>query len=149
MAENSKKQECEMLPLNDDIFESGLYFGSYDPKIDEGGRLNLPKEMVDSLKENSVTELYRCPDPTGDRFILCPGPDWPTFVKVVKRQFAESQDYAEIVRLLCSGKPAGIDSQGRIRITTTCLDHAKTGPGQRVKVLGVGRWFEVSALRFQ
>jgi len=146
MAEPSTgKHECEMLlPLGDDIFESGFYFGRYDPKIDDESRLHLPKEIVDLLREHSVQNLCRCPDPTGERFVLCPEADWPTFVEAVKKLFAESPDLGKAVRFLCSGTAAGVDRQGRIRITKACLDHAKIEVGQRVDMLGVGKWYEVS-----
>jgi DNA-binding transcriptional regulator/RsmH inhibitor MraZ len=47
---------------------------------------------------------------------------------------------------LCSSTPCNIDSQGRIRITKACLDHTGLGPGERVTMLGVGLWYEVSTL---
>jgi DNA-binding transcriptional regulator/RsmH inhibitor MraZ len=146
MAEPSiGEHEREMLlPLDADIFESGFYFGQYDPKIDDESRLHLPKEVVDLLREHGVRNLYRCPDPTGERFILCPGAHWPTFVEAVKKLFAESPDLGKAVRFLCSGTAAWVDLQGRIRITKACLDHAKIKVGQRVNMLGVGKWYEVS-----
>ena len=142
---STRRDELGMLlPLGDDIFESGFYFGQYDPKIDDESRLHLPKEMVDLLRAHSVQNLYRCPDPTGERFVLCPEADWPTFVEAVKKHFAESPDSEKALRFLCSGTAAGIDCQGRIRITKACLDHAKIQVGQRVNMLGVGKWYEVS-----
>ena len=136
-----------MLVLFDDnIFENGAYFGSFEPKIDDEWRLRLPKKIVNTLGEHGVTKLYRCPDPTGERFILCPAEHWKDFVKAVRKHFAESPDVEKAFRLLYAATHAHIDSQGRIRITKACLDHAKVGAGDRVSVLGVGKWYEISGL---
>jgi DNA-binding transcriptional regulator/RsmH inhibitor MraZ len=141
---STAKQVVEMhLPIDDDIFESGFYFGSFDPKVDDESRLHLPRKVVDLLRKYSVQKLYRCPDPTGERFILCPEPEWPTFIKAVRKLFAESPDLEKALRLLCSGTATEIDRQGRIRITNACLGHAKMKVGQRVNMLGVGRWYEI------
>lgn len=134
-----------LLPLNDEIFEKGYCFGQYEPKIDDESRLRLPKEVFDTLKEHGVTKLYRCPDPTGKRFILCPTEQWKTFVKAVREQFEESPDAEQASRLLCCSTATDIDGQGRIRITKTCLNRAGLGPDRRVNMLGVGKWYEVSA----
>lgn len=135
-----------LLSLDDDVLRDGFCWGQYEPKLDDEGRLRLPKEVVDILKEHGVTGLYRCPDPTDSRFVLCPPENWKTFVQAVRKHFAESLDAEKAFRLLCCGTPANIDIECRIRITKACLDHAKLGPGKRVKMLGVGKWYEVSAL---
>lgn len=131
------------LPLDDNVFETGFCWGQYEPKIDDEGRLRLPKKIVDTLTENCVTKLYRCPDPTGEWFVLCPVKYWKAFVEAARKRFADSPDAEDAFKLLCSGLPADIDSQGRIRITKTCLDQAKLQAGQRVNMLGVGKWYEV------
>ena len=129
----------------DDILKDDYCRGVLEPKIDDEWRLRLPKEAADMLEEHGVTELYRCPDPTGARFILCPAEHWKTFVDAVKKQFQESPKSDQAWRLLCAATPAAIDSQNRIRITKICLDHAKLGPGKRVNMLGIGKWYEISS----
>lgn len=114
-----------LLPIDDDIFEKGFCFGQYEPKLDDESRLHIPKEVVNSLREHGVTKLYRCPDPTAQRFILCPAENWKAFVEQVKKHFEGSDDSEQAYRLLCSATAGNIDSQDRIRITKVCLDHAK------------------------
>ncbi|MGD0572454.1 MAG: hypothetical protein ABSB11_05480 [Sedimentisphaerales bacterium] len=133
-----------LLPPDDNILKNGFCWGKYDPKLDDESRLRFPKEVLGILTEHKVTELYRCPDPAGVGFILCPPGNWKMFFQTVKKHFAKSSEAERAFRLLCSGLPASIDSQGRIRITKACMDHAKVGPGNRVNMLGVGKWFEIS-----
>lgn len=133
------------LSLDDNILETGSCFGEYDPKLDDEGRLRLPKEVVDTLRKHGVTSLYRCPDPTGERFVLCPAVHWNAFVEATKKHFADSPDAQDALRLICRGLEADIDSQGRIRITKPCLDHAKLKACQRVTLRGAGKWYETSS----
>jgi len=136
------------LLLNDSIFKNGFCWGQYEPKIDDESRLHLPKEVVDILEGNGITKLWRCPDPTGERFVLCPSQHRLIFIKMIKDSFKDSEEVEEVYRLLCSGTEAAIDSQGRIRIQKVCLDHVKVNAGKRVNVLGVGRWYEVTPWEF-
>jgi DNA-binding transcriptional regulator/RsmH inhibitor MraZ len=134
-----------LLLTGDKILKNGFCWGQQEPKIDDESRLHLPrKEVVSILNTHAVKKLYRCPDPTGERFILCPAQNWKTFVDAVRRHFMESMDSEQAWRMVCSGLPASIDGQGRIRITKICLDRANVGPGKRVSMLGVGLWYEIS-----
>lgn len=103
-----------------------------------------PKKKSPRFWQQRVLCNYTGADPTGERFILCPPENWETFVNAVRAHFQGMEDVEKIFRLLCCGLVGEIDSQCRIRITKACLEHAKLGPGQRVNMLGVGLWFEVS-----
>jgi DNA-binding transcriptional regulator/RsmH inhibitor MraZ len=116
------------LQINDDVFKRGPYWGRYEPKIDDTSRLRLSKEIVNTLRQHRVVRLWRCPDPTGERFILCAPKHRLRFLKTVKAHLAESERAEDAFRLLCSGTDAAIDSQGRIKIPRACLERAKISP---------------------
>jgi DNA-binding transcriptional regulator/RsmH inhibitor MraZ len=133
-----------LFPLDNNLLTKGFCWGQFEPKIDDEGRLHLPKEVVNILKDKGITELYRCPDPIYEGFILCPANNWKVFVEAVRKHFKSSNDAEQAFRLLCCGLPANVDRQGRIGITKPCLVHAKVKSGDRVNMLGVGKWFEIS-----
>jgi DNA-binding transcriptional regulator/RsmH inhibitor MraZ len=134
-----------LIPFDDDILKNGFCWGPHEPKIDDESRLHLPKkDVINILDAHGAKELYRCPDPVSKRFILCPAQHWKTFVDTVRKYFTESTDQEQAWRFVCSGMPAFPDFQGRIRITKACLDRANVGPGERVHMLGVGLWYEIS-----
>jgi DNA-binding transcriptional regulator/RsmH inhibitor MraZ len=128
------------------LLTNGYCWGEDNCRLDDESRLCLHRDTLNILAEHGVIKLYRCPDPTGERFLLCPEKNWQIIAEAVERQFAKLPDSDKAMRLLCSGTPAAVDSQGRIKITITCLNHAKIGLGTRVKLLGVGHYYEISKL---
>jgi len=128
----------------DAVLKNGFCWGEYPARIDDTGRLRLPKAIVDVLAEHGISRLWRCPDPGAKRFILSPPDHRATFVNAVMGRFSDSEDSERAWRLICSGTDAAIDSQGRITIPKACLEHADIEPQQQVKILGVGFWYEVS-----
>ena len=136
-----------LLPPKGNILTKGFCWGEDNCRLDDESRLCFHKENVKRLSDHDVVELYRCPDPTGVRFLLCPPKNWKILAAAIEQHFARSQELDEAMRLWCSGTPVGIDNQGRIRITAICLNHAKLGPGTRARVLGVGYYYEVSQLQ--
>jgi DNA-binding transcriptional regulator/RsmH inhibitor MraZ len=136
-----------LFPLDDSLLTKGFCRGEDRPRLDDESRLCLGRDTVGVLTTHNVKTLYRCPDPTGGgRFILCPDKHWRLFVKAVMRHFARSPDADTATRLLCCATPAAVDGQGRVKITLACLDYAHIGPGTRVRLLGVGYYYEISRL---
>lgn len=132
-------------PLNDNTLETGFCWGQYELRIDDTARLRLCKEIVTSLTVQKISRLWRCPDPSGPRFILCPVQQRSRFVQGAQQYLKEASDAEEKTRLLYSGTDAAVDGQGRVRIQKACLDHVGIDPPQQVLVLGVGFWYEVTA----
>ncbi len=129
----------------DDVVKSGFCWGEYPARIDDTGRLRLPKAIVDLLAEHGISRLWRCPDPRVKRFVLSPPDHRATFINAVMGRCSDSEDSERAWRLICSGTDAAIDSQGRITIPKACLEHAEIEPPQQVVVLGVGFSYEVRA----
>jgi DNA-binding transcriptional regulator/RsmH inhibitor MraZ len=138
------REEIDMNgPFDDDILRDGYCWGGNTARIDDTGRLRLPKAIVDILTEHGVSRLWRAPDPRAKRFVLCP-PDYRmTFITSVQQHFQEAEELDMAWRLVCSGTDARVDAQGRISIPQVCLGHADTGPQRQVQILGVGLWYEV------
>jgi DNA-binding transcriptional regulator/RsmH inhibitor MraZ len=132
-------------PLTDDILNEAPFWGQYQLKLDDTGRLRLCQEIVVCLRERNIARLWRCPDPDGNRFVLCPMEYRLTFIHAAQQGLEEAPNAQDRIRLLCSGTDAAIDSQGRIKIQRVCLDRAQIEPPQQVTVLGVGYWYEVTA----
>jgi DNA-binding transcriptional regulator/RsmH inhibitor MraZ len=129
----------------DDILRDGYCWGEYLLGIDPSGRLRLNRKILAVLMEHGVSRLWRCPDPTAQRFILSPPEHRVTFVGAVKNHFEDPQAFDKAWRLLCSGTDARIDSQPRIAIPVACLDHAGITCPRQVSILGVGYWYEIKA----
>ncbi len=127
----------------DDVLKNGFCWGEYHARIDDTGRLRLPKAIVDVLAKHGISRLWRCPDPRAKRFVLSPPDHRATFINAVMGRLTDSEDSERAWRLICSGTDAAVDSQGRITIPKVCLEHAAVEPPQQVTILGVGFWYEV------
>lgn len=135
-------------PIDTKLICDGFCCGEYSTVIGEGNRLRLPNDLAQLLKQNNISELWRFLDPTDQRFILCP----PKFVSVYKEvalnHFPADMNHEEAFRkFICSGKPTQMAKYNRIRINAVCLSHSRIKEGDRVDILGVGLWFEVSRNR--
>lgn len=133
------------LPFDNQVLQNGFLWGEYPARIDDTGRLRLPKAIVNVLAERGISRMWRCPDPTAKRFILSPPDHRATFTNALMGRLPDSEDSERAWRLICSGTDAAIDSQGRITIPKVCLEHAEIEPPQHVSILGVGLWLEVRA----
>jgi len=134
-----------LTPLDENTLKTGFCWGQYELRIDDTARLRLCKEITTSLKDQEISRLWRYPDPSGQRFILCPTEHRLRFLREAQKYLKEASDAEEKTRLLYSGTDAAIDSQGRIRIPKVCLDHVGIEPPQQVILLGVAFWCEVGA----
>ena len=132
--------------FNDNIIKKGFCFGRFEATIDATSRLRLNNTIVTVLQEHNIFSLWRYPDPTGKRFILCPPKHRTIFLKLAQKCLPNSMENEKALRLfLFSGTEATIDAQGRISILKCCLNNAEINPPQRIVILGVGLWFEVTA----
>jgi len=134
---------------NDDVLKDGICWGEHQIRIDGTWRLRLNKVVANLLAEHGISRLWRCPDPTGERFILCLPEHRLTYIEHVQKYLESSGANDDAWRLVCTGTEAGIDSQGRIGIPNSCLRQAGIEPPQQVSILGVGFWYEVKAWRLQ
>lgn len=131
-------------PFDEDVLKNGFCWGEHVRRIDEMGRLRLNKDIAGMLAERGIMRLWRCPDPAGRRFILCPPEYRQRFVSGVQNRFEETEKVESVYRLVCSGTEGRIDRESRINIPQVCLKQAGIQPPQLVTLLGVGFWFEVS-----
>lgn len=133
-----------LLPLNGDIFESGFCWGEFEVTLDAGPRIRLPRAVIKVLKEHKVRQLWRFPDPTGPRMIICPGQNRQNYIEVAKQNFPASMEAGEAYRkFICTSKPVTLSDHGKVSITSVCNRHLKVTAGQRVVLVGVGPWYEV------
>jgi DNA-binding transcriptional regulator/RsmH inhibitor MraZ len=131
----------------DDVMKNGFCWGEYPARIDDTGRLRLPKAIVDVLAQHGISRLWRCPDPGGERFILCLPEHRVTYIDHIQKYLEHNEGNDDAWRLVCAGTEAGIDRQGRISIPNACLRQAGINPPQQVSALGVGFWYEVKVWR--
>ena len=134
-----------MLPLLDNkIFDEGFCWGEDEATITDGDRLRLNDDIVDVLKKHKVKTLYRFPDPTGAKVILCPPKYHVIYMKTAEQKLPKDMDRDEAYRkFIFSGKLAAVKMYNRIRIPKTCMKRAKLKTGTRVVILGVGYWYEL------
>jgi len=133
-----------LLPLNDRIFKNGFRWGEYEVTVDIGPRIRLPRPVVKVLKDQKVRRLWRYPDPTGPRVIICPEQSRLTYVKLAKQHLPASMESGEAYRkYICAGEVVLFRDHGRISITTVCNKHMVMIAGQPVVIVGTGLWYEV------
>jgi DNA-binding transcriptional regulator/RsmH inhibitor MraZ len=129
---------------SDENISHGFCWGRYETAIDTESRIRLNKGIVLVLKEQKVTQLWRFPDPTGIRLILCPPENRLTYVKTAKENFPKSEKLEVAFRKYISpGEPATFDGQGRLILTSACIEHLKIDKNRQMLILGVGLWYEV------
>lgn len=132
------------LPLDDKSVEKGYCFGEYEVTVDVGPRIRLPRPMLKILKERKVQEVWRYPDPTGPRMVICPAQNRLTYIKLVKQHLPESIESDKANRrFICTGEPVILGEHGRVSITSTCKRNIHIEAGQEVVIIGVGLWYEV------
>ena len=126
------------------MLEQGYCWGEYEVTVDTGPRIRLNSAIVKVLEEHAVQELWRYPDPTGPRMILCPGQHRSTYMKAAQQNFPSSLEPEDAYRrFICVGKPVRIHSRGKVSITTACKKHCGIKEGEQAVILGVGLWYEV------
>ena len=131
-------------PIDNKTFDKGFCWGEHRATITDGDRLRLNKEIIEVLIKNKVNELWRFPDPTGSRFILCPPQHYTTYLKTAKDNLPRDMDQEKAYRkYIFSGKLARLNKYNRIRITKICLNEAQLTSGNQVVIYGVCLWWEV------
>jgi DNA-binding transcriptional regulator/RsmH inhibitor MraZ len=132
------------LPIDDKLFENGYCVGCYVATIDKGPRIRLPRVIITALKKHKVRQLWRFPDPTGARIILCPAQNRQTYVDVVKQNLPPNIDPGEAQRrFICAGTPVTVADHGRVSITLVFNEHIKVVAGEQVVIVGAGQWYEL------
>jgi DNA-binding transcriptional regulator/RsmH inhibitor MraZ len=132
------------LPIDEKLFAEGYCVGEYEITVDVGPRVRLPRAVLRVLKEHKVRQLWRFPDPSGPRMILCPAQDRLTYIEVAKQNFPASMEAAEAYRkYICTGRPMPLSNSGNLSITSAYNRYLKITAGQRVVLVGVGLWYEL------
>ena len=132
------------LPLDDRMFEEGYCIGIYEATVDQGPRIRLPRPVVKVLQERKVHELWRFPDPSGRRMILCPSEHRKCYIQRIKEEFSEVEDPGLAYRrYLCSGTPIAMKNHGRVSIVSAVRNHMLVEAGEVVVILGAGYWYEL------
>ena len=131
-------------PLNDNVIEAGFCWGEYEVTLDTGPRIRLPRSVVKVLKDHEVCRLWRYPDPTGPRIIICPEQSRLTYMKLAEQHLPASMESGEAYRkYICTGEVVLFRDHGRISITAVCNKHMDVVAGQQVVIVGTGLWYEV------
>ena len=131
-------------PLDNEIFIRGFCWGDYWASVTDSRRLRLNDDIIEILNQKSVHNLWRFPDPTGDKFNLCPPQFHKLYLKLAQKNLPKMMNIEEAFRKYISvGKAAKIDKYNRITLTSACMEQAGIKIGSRVCILGVGYWYEV------
>jgi DNA-binding transcriptional regulator/RsmH inhibitor MraZ len=132
------------LPLDDKSVEKGYCLGEYEVTVDVGPRIRLPRPILKVLKDHKVLEVWRYPDPTGQRMVICPAQNRLTYIKLAKQHLPESIEPDEANRrFICTGEPVNLSDHGQVSITLACNRNLNIVAGQQVVIIGVGHWYEV------
>ena len=132
------------LPLDDKLFEEGFCWGVYEITVDEGPRIRLPRAAAKVLEDHEVERLWRFPDPSGPRMILCPDVNRNAYVKAVKQSLAGAKDHGMAYRrFVCVGEPVTVVGHGRVSITSAVSNHMGITAGRTVILIGIGPWYEL------
>ncbi len=136
-----------LLPFDDKVLNKGFCWGVYESTVDVGPRIRLSRAIVKVLKRHKVSELWRYPDPTGRRIIICPSRSRLTYIKAAKQNLPSSMELEQAYRkFICSGEPIPFKEHGKVSITTGCNENLRITVGQQVVIVGVGFWYEVCRL---
>jgi DNA-binding transcriptional regulator/RsmH inhibitor MraZ len=135
----------EMLDApNDDIFGEGYCVGVYEVTVDQGPRIRLPRAIVKVLKDHDIEELWRFPDHSGPRLILCPDAQRDYYIERCKKELSTADDPAALYRkFLCPGMPVALKDHGRVSIVSAVRNHMQVVAGDVIVILGVGPWYEL------
>ena len=132
------------LPLDDKLFEEGFYWGVYEITTDNGPRIRLPRDVVKVLEDHKVQQIWRFPDPSGPRMILCPDKNRNTYIKAVKQSLAGAADRSMAYRhFVCAGEPVTVAGHGRVSITSAVTNHMGITAGETAILIGIGPWYEL------
>lgn len=122
--------------------KSGLkvfFQGSYLLSLDAKGRITIPSQHRDALKEYAHGELTLTCNPDGKNLLIYPRPEW-----LVKREEIQKLpvQYSGVQRILIgSAQDVEIDSAGRVLIAPSLrkmFEHSK-----ELVLVGMGRRFEL------
>lgn len=131
-------------PPNDILFKEGYCIGIYESTLDQGPRLRLPRAILKVLQEHNVLQIWRFPDLSGPRMILCPDEHRGSYIESVTQMLSTLADPDMAYRrFLSAGMPVMMNNHGRIPITAVISNHMKVTPDDSVVIVGLGLWYEV------
>jgi DNA-binding transcriptional regulator/RsmH inhibitor MraZ len=127
-----------------EAINNGFCWGSFESTIDEETRIRLNKGIRVVLTENDAQKLWRFPDPTHKGIVLCPDENRLKYIAVAMNSHKEDLDKEIAYRkFISSGEPTNFDKQGRIALTSACIEHSQFKSGDSVIILGTGLWYEL------
>ncbi len=114
-----------------------MFLGTYEPKLDEKGRLILPAKYRDQLAEGLVITRgqERC-------LYVFPAEEFQELYKKIRQAPLTSKQARDYTRLMLSGASDETpDRQGRVTIPIALRDYA--GLARDLTVIGVGSRAEI------
>jgi DNA-binding transcriptional regulator/RsmH inhibitor MraZ len=133
-----------LFSVNDASLEGGFCWGEFEITVDTGPRIRLPRSVIQTLNSHKVKELWRFPDPTGPRMIICPGQKRQAYIEVAKQNFPTQLEAGEAYRrFICTGTQVILRDHGKVSITAACNRSLKVEAGEQVSLVGVGPWYEL------
>ena len=123
------------------------FFGQYETRLLEDGRIRLPAAVVDQLQDGGVEEVRLGVIPGLPALALCPGPHWKTWLRDLRTHFPVLSTPEGLRAFATACSVCALDDQGRIYVPARLRKHLGTGQeGHDVVVVGVIDYFEIWAI---
>ena len=128
--------------------QPGGFFGQYETRLLEDGRIRLPAEAVHQLQDGGVEEVRLGVIPGLPALAVCPGPRWEAWLGHLRGHLPvlSTPEGLRVFEAACS--VCALDDQGRIYVPSRLRKHLCPGQtGHDIVVVGVLDHFEIWSLQ--